>query len=280
MTWDVALPNGLEQQLLWSEESLTYLAAIYAFDDTQLTKRIYKLLLPVASTLAAIILGAIVVPGIAAAQMRARLLIATTIGVGVLLMFICRARFLDRKWHSALILLEVVAVPAILLLIGIAIKLDDIYPQQPLISLPLTDEQIAKAAVCAATVLFVLSGGNRIVRAVLWQVKTLPKKRNDLRLGFAGQKSSVATHGEEEDVDEQQVRRGRLIGSLERGLALILLFQQKSEALAFLIAAKGLIRAKDMEDRDFAEYILVGSLTSALVAVVGAFVCLKILARL
>jgi hypothetical protein len=280
MTWDVALPNGLEQQLLWSEESLTYLAAIYAFDDTQLTKRIYKLLLPVASTLAAIILGAIVVPGIAAAQMRARLLIATTIGVGVLLMFICRARFLDRKWHSALILLEVVAVPAILLLIGIAIKLDDIYPQQPLISLPLTDEQIAKAAVCAATVLFVLSGGNRIVRAVLWQVKTLPKKRNDLRLGFAGQKSSVATHGEEEDVDEQQVRRGRLIGSLERGLALILLFQQKYEALAFLIAAKGLIRAKDMEDRDFAEYILVGSLTSALVAVVGAFVCLKILARL
>jgi hypothetical protein len=240
MTWDVALPNGLEQQLLWSEESLTYLAAIYAFDDTQLTKRIYKLLLPVASTLAAIILGAIVVPGIAAAQMRARLLIATTIGVGVLLMFICRARFLDRKWHSALILLEVVAVPAILLLIGIAIKLDDIYPQQPLISLPLTDEQIAKAAVCAATVLFVLSGGNRIVRAVLWQVKTLPKKRNDLRLGFAGQKSSVATHGEEEDVDEQQVRRGRLIGSLERGLALILLFQQKYEALAFLIAAKGL----------------------------------------
>ena len=42
------------------------------------------------------------------------------------------------------------------------------------------------------------------------------------------------------------------------------------EALAFLIAAKGLIRAKEFEDRAFAEYFIVGSLTSAAVALAVA----------
>ena len=37
-------------------------------------------------------------------------------------------------------------------------------------------------------------------------------------------------------------------------------------AMAFLVAAKGLIRSEDLRDRDFAEYFLIGSLASVLVA--------------
>lgn len=38
------------------------------------------------------------------------------------------------------------------------------------------------------------------------------------------------------------------------------------EALGLIIAAKGLIRAKEFADRDFAEYFIMGSLASTAVA--------------
>lgn len=38
------------------------------------------------------------------------------------------------------------------------------------------------------------------------------------------------------------------------------------ETIGFIIAGKGLIRAKDFEDRDFAEYFLIGTLTSVALA--------------
>jgi hypothetical protein len=40
------------------------------------------------------------------------------------------------------------------------------------------------------------------------------------------------------------------------------------EALGFLVAAKGLIRAREFEDRNFAEYFILGSLASVAVALV------------
>lgn len=42
-------------------------------------------------------------------------------------------------------------------------------------------------------------------------------------------------------------------------------------ALAFIIAAKGLARMKQLEDRQFAEYMLVGTLLSAVSAVLIGF---------
>ena len=40
-------------------------------------------------------------------------------------------------------------------------------------------------------------------------------------------------------------------------------------ALGFTIAAKGLIRSRDLERHEFAEYFLVGTLTSTLIALVA-----------
>ena len=44
------------------------------------------------------------------------------------------------------------------------------------------------------------------------------------------------------------------------------------EALAFLVAAKGLIRGNELKDRNFAEYFLIGTLTSTLLALVVGLV--------
>ncbi len=62
-------------------------------------------------------------------------------------------------------------------------------------------------------------------------------------------------------------RRGRTIGILERLLILTLVVMDQWAGIAFVIAAKSLARFKEFDDRDFAEYYLIGTLTSALFAI-------------
>lgn len=70
---------------------------------------------------------------------------------------------------------------------------------------------------------------------------------------------------------------GRLIGNLERLLLTVIVVAGSYQSLAFLAAAKGLIRSKDLENRDWAEYFLVGSLTSVLVAVAAGLLIQRLL---
>jgi hypothetical protein len=106
---------------------------------------------------------------------------------------------------------------------------------------------------------FAFRGGTYIVRGVLDKVGAKPTVRR------------VAAATKEEDVevrplDLPELNRGRTIGHLERLLMVMVIGLGSYQALGFLIAAKGLIRAKEFEDRDFAEYFILGSLTSAAVA--------------
>lgn len=63
-----------------------------------------------------------------------------------------------------------------------------------------------------------------------------------------------------------EVSRGRAIGALERGLALTLVLLGEYSAVGWIIAAKSLARFKQLEDREFAEYFLIGTLASFLLA--------------
>jgi hypothetical protein len=68
-------------------------------------------------------------------------------------------------------------------------------------------------------------------------------------------------------VDVEEYNRGRLIGNLERIVLTIVIAGGSYAALAFLVAAKGVVRSGEFQnDRDFAEYFLIGSLSSVLVA--------------
>src|SRR5260370_38478264 len=62
------------------------------------------------------------------------------------------------------------------------------------------------------------------------------------------------------------VARGRAVGSLERALALTMVLLGDYAAVGWIIAAKSLARFKQLEDREFAEYFLVGTLASFLLA--------------
>lgn len=106
---------------------------------------------------------------------------------------------------------------------------------------------------------FAFRGGTYIVRGVLDKVGAKPTVRR-------GPAATGENGVEPRPLDLPELNRGRTIGHLERLLMVMVIGLGSYQALAFLIAAKGLIRAKEFEDRDFAEYFILGSLTSAAVA--------------
>ena len=108
--------------------------------------------------------------------------------------------------------------------------------------------------IVATVLLFTLRGGTYFIRGLLKQAETLP--RTDIG-----------------KVDVAEVKRGRLIGNIERLLLTIVVAAGSYAALGFLVAAKGLIRAEELgKDRAFSEYFLVGSLASVLVALCAGLI--------
>ncbi len=115
----------------------------------------------------------------------------------------------------------------------------------------------AAVLIIAAIGLFTVRGGTYVVRGLLDKVGTLPSLNKE------------ANADAEFALDIKEYNRGRLIGDIERILLVVMVAVHSYEALGFLIAAKGLIRSRELENRSWAEYFLVGTLTSTLVAVVA-----------
>ena len=110
-----------------------------------------------------------------------------------------------------------------------------------------------------------MRGGTQIVRGILDAARAAPLVHRgavEAREGAAADAPAAAP------VDVKEYNRGRTIGNIERLLMLILVVLGSYEGLALLVAAKGLIRAKELEERDFAEYFIVGSLSSVAVALI------------
>ncbi len=57
-----------------------------------------------------------------------------------------------------------------------------------------------------------------------------------------------------EKIDTQEYNRGRVIGILERVLIYYFVLNNHLSAVGFILAAKGITRFKELEDRQFAEY--------------------------
>ncbi|MBA2382863.1 MAG: hypothetical protein H0V73_12200 [Chloroflexi bacterium] len=67
-------------------------------------------------------------------------------------------------------------------------------------------------------------------------------------------------------------RVGSTIGILERLLIVVFVLTGTDVAIGFVVAAKTLARFRLLDDRDFAEYYLLGTLASVAVAIVTALV--------
>jgi hypothetical protein len=83
---------------------------------------------------------------------------------------------------------------------------------------------------------------------------------------------NIALIGERMDsISDQQYNTGRVIGILERIFIFIFTLAGQFAAIGFILTAKGVVRYQEFEDRTFAEYVLIGTLLSALLAMGVAF---------
>lgn len=124
---------------------------------------------------------------------------------------------------------------------------------------PSTLGTVAVVALFAAAFAFNGSGGSEIVDGVLRRLNR-EGAEGDEPGGIAG--------------------AGRLIGILERTLVLALVLYQQWAAMAILVTAKSVARFEELKERQFAEYYLVGTLASLLVALGVAFLLTKVVLTL
>lgn len=105
---------------------------------------------------------------------------------------------------------------------------------------------VMKTAIVASGFVFVVNGGSGIVEGVL----------EPLRQQFDSGEDAAGLEGS-----------GRKIGILERILALVLILLEQWAAMVLLVAVKSIARFEELKVRRFAEYYLVGTLSSLIVAV-------------
>lgn len=80
------------------------------------------------------------------------------------------------------------------------------------------------------------------------------------------------------ELDVNEYNRGRVVGLLERALIYGFVLNGQFGVIGFTLAAKAFTRFKELDDRRFAEYVLIGTLLSAGLAVAAA-VAVKFLLR-
>ncbi|HPF17684.1 MAG TPA: DUF3307 domain-containing protein [Thermotogota bacterium] len=72
-----------------------------------------------------------------------------------------------------------------------------------------------------------------------------------------------------EKQEVENASKGKLIGVLERALLLTLWITGNTGGVAIVLTAKSIARFKEFDNKDFAEYYLIGTLTSTLIAILG-----------
>jgi hypothetical protein len=225
---------------------------------------------------AALLTGAAAaLPGFGSSQLLPRVLIAVLMLFGMLAMALGRVRVVERRapsrspfrdpvdlrarrgiwlaeWELGVHAVVLLAVALVIRAFGVTIE--------PLIVLPVPMGRLICLACICALVVFLARGGAHVVRGFMNKAGTLP----------------TMSRQPEASVDWVEYNRGRMIGVLERMLLALFMAVQAYQAIGLLIAAKGLIRSKELEDRGFAEYFLVGTLASTLLAI-GAGVLIQLL---
>jgi hypothetical protein len=132
---------------------------------------------------------------------------------------------------------------------------------------PVSDALLAAYTFAAAILIFVVRGGTLIVRGVLDRAGTMPPLELEPPASLFPPLPTDLQRAL--PVDTVELNHGRLIGNIERLILVLFVANSQYTALAFFFAAKGLIRSKDVERRAWADYLILGSLTSFLVAVVA-----------
>lgn len=142
---------------------------------------------------------------------------------------------------------------------------------------PLGTLSLDKALLTIGVVLFLLESANIIVRTALTDEMTRDELTHDAATMDAPATPSANAGGEASTVlaqPKKTLKGGRLIGPLERVLVFTLTLSGIYTILAAILAAKGIVRFPEISrdgDGNRAEYFLVGSMVSWVIALAAAF---------
>lgn len=134
----------------------------------------------------------------------------------------------------------------------------------PGLRVAIPEQRLAFLYLAASGMVLAIWQSGNIVRGILQKSGIVLPRQKEQRAGAGYDEAEDALVPEASS--PRELKHGRLIGYLERILIVVLVVKGSYEGLGFLIAAKGLIRASEFEDRQLAEYFLVGSLLSVVCA--------------
>lgn len=92
---------------------------------------------------------------------------------------------------------------------------------------------------------------NNVIRFILGLIKTEPLNS-------------------QKKVDNEELYRGKIIGVIERVLFFFFVITNNYGSIAFILAAKAFTRYKELDDKNFAEYVLIGTLLSSALSIFWA----------
>jgi len=198
-------------------------------------------------------------------------LLGLFLAIGSLLLPVAR-----RWWVSPIYGAELeICATAVLLIVIVACAVDGrLTALRHWIAVPFSESRTSALYLIAGIVIFNMRGGTYIVRGILNKCGALPELDVPKGTTVTTRPPRVVT---EKIVDAVEINRGRWIGNLERILTLAMVAEHSYAAIAFLMAAKGFIRSKDLENREWAEYFLLGTLASIAVSLVGGILIWQII---
>jgi hypothetical protein len=115
-----------------------------------------------------------------------------------------------------------------------------------------------------STYLFMIDGGTNIVRGILAKFPNLQLR------ALQSNHTDGATMIEKENV-------GEWIGIMERWITLSFVLTSSFTAIAFALTAKSIARFKEMDNKSFAEYYLLGTSASIIVAIIAGLIVKSVL---
>ena len=132
------------------------------------------------------------------------------------------------------------------------------------------EERMVHLLVLSSVYLFMIDGGTQFVRGILDKFPGLyGRALESLRSNEQKKKNSKNVTNENGKGDENA---GEWIGILERIITLTFVFTNSYTAIAFALTAKSIARFKELENKDFAEYYLLGTSSSVVLAVLAGIV--------
>lgn len=125
----------------------------------------------------------------------------------------------------------------------------------------ITQATVKKIIIYSTGIILLINEINNIIRYILNLLKTEPQFQNN----------------DKYFPDTSELYRGKMIGVIERILFYFFVITNNYASIAFILTAKGLTRFKELDDKDFAEYVLIGTLLSSGMAILCAVLIIKMI---